>query len=418
MKDGYKKTDLGWIPDDWQIKKMGSLYEFKNGVNASKERYGKGIKFINVMDIFNHSYLKHKDIIGSVSINQKQIENYLVCWGDVLFNRTSETPEDIATSAVYLDDEAAVFGGFVIKGSPTSDLLNPDFQAYLFRSGPVRKEIIRRGQGAVRTNIGQSDLAQVHLPVPTKEEQKKIAKILSSSDQKIQTLQKLIQAKKKHKKALMQKLLSGKKRFPEYKDEKWKKVRLGSVVSRVQRKVEKPSEDYLSIGIRSHGKGTFQKPEKDPEDNKMEYLYQVKEDDLIVNITFAWEGAIAIVKKEDDGGYVSHRFPTYEFNRDKLIPEYFRHAIVQPRFFYLLETISPGGAGRNRVLNKGDFLKLKIDLPGIEEQKKIGGILNKADKEIEILEEKLDTLKLQKKGLMQQLLTGKKRVTHLTEENA
>lgn len=75
MKEGYKKTELGWIPEDWQIKKMGSLYEFKNGVNASKERYGEGIKFINVMDVFNHSYLKHKDIIGSVSINQTQIKN-------------------------------------------------------------------------------------------------------------------------------------------------------------------------------------------------------------------------------------------------------------------------------------------------------------------------------------------------------
>ena len=83
------------------------------------------------------------------------------------------------------------------------------------------------------------------------------------------------------------------------------------------RPVNKPGSNYLALGIRSHGKGTFLKPDSDPEKNAMETLYEVKENDLIVNITFAWEGAIAVAKKEDDGALVSHRFPMYEFNKDK-----------------------------------------------------------------------------------------------------
>lgn len=142
----------------------------------------------------------------------------------------------------------------------------------------------------------------------------------------------------------------------------------------------------------------------------MEELYEVKEDDLIVNITFAWEQAIAIVSKEDDGGLVSHRFPTYIFKKEKAIPEFFRHFILQPRFKYLLELISPGGAGRNRVMSKKDFLKLEVKIPSVEEQKAIAEVLDTANLELKLYEEKLRLLQEQKKGLLQQLLTGKTRV--------
>ena len=142
----------------------------------------------------------------------------------------------------------------------------------------------------------------------------------------------------------------------------------------------------------------------------METLFVVKENDLIVNITFAWEGAIAIVSKDDEGALVSHRFPTFTFNPETARIDYFRHFILLPRFRYLLKLISPGGAGRNRVLSIKDFLKLEIMVPSSEEQTAIARVLQAADKEITLLKAKLDKLKEQKKGLMQVLLTGKKRI--------
>jgi type I restriction enzyme S subunit len=75
-----------------------------------------------------------------------------------------------------------------------------------------------------------------------------------------------------------------------------------------------------------------------------------------------------------------------------------------------LELASPGGAGRNKTLGQSEFLKLKIPVPSIEEQRKIVRLLNAADKEIELQKQKIEAIKLQKKGLMQQLLTGKKRI--------
>ena len=110
-KAGYKKTKLGWIPKDWELRNLGNLFKFKNGINAGKDAYGKGVKFVNVMDVFGNTFIIHDNIIGSVSISEKQLEKNLLQRGDVLFNRTSEIRDEIGMTALYSDDEKAVFGG-------------------------------------------------------------------------------------------------------------------------------------------------------------------------------------------------------------------------------------------------------------------------------------------------------------------
>lgn len=136
----------------------------------------------------------------------------------------------------------------------------------------------------------------------------------------------------------------------------------------------------------------------------MDKLYIVKENDLIVNITFAWESAIAIVKKEDEGGLVSHRFPTYTFDEKISNSKYFQYVIIQKRFRTMLDLISPGGAGRNRVMSKKDFLTLKWELPCIEEQNKIANFLSLIDTKIEHVQKQLESSKDFKKALLQQML--------------
>jgi type I restriction enzyme, S subunit len=170
--------------------------------------------------------------------------------------------------------------------------------------------------------------------------------------------------------------------------------------------IKKPAESYYALGIRSHFKGKFQRIVEDPATVSMETLYCVKENDLIVNITFAWEGAIAIVKKEDEKCYVSHRFPTYVIDRKVVEPSFIHHMIQSSRMKFELSNVSPGGAGRNRVLNKKDFLKVPVWLPDLRTQGKIGEALNAMGREIRILEQLLDKYKEQKRGLMQKLLTG------------
>lgn len=193
-------------------------------------------------------------------------------------------------------------------------------------------------------------------------------------------------------------------RFPEFRDaQAWQKVSLTDVLRPTSREVTKPEANYTGLGLRSHGKGTFQKADQDPDKIAMDRLYVVHRDDLIVNITFAWEGAIAIANDSDHGLYVSHRFPTYEFKSGVSSPDFFRYVITDKAFVYRLGVISPGGAGRNRVMNKNDFLRISTLLPSVSEQQKIADCLSSIDALIAAEAEKLEALKDHKKGLMQQL---------------
>ncbi len=194
-------------------------------------------------------------------------------------------------------------------------------------------------------------------------------------------------------------------RFPEF-DGEWDMVKLGDFLIPTLRQVPKPLSQYMAIGIRSHFKGTFQKPNSDPAKIAMNELYLVKEGDLIVNITFAWEGAVAIVKKEDEGGLVSHRFPTYVFDKKIVIGDYFRYIYPNDYFKYILTNMSPGGAGRNRVLNKRDFLKIKISIPNIKEQQKIASFLMVVDEKIGGLKKKKEKMEQYKKGVMQKIFSS------------
>src|SRR5690625_5894264 len=92
IKPGYKKTPVGIIPEDWEVKELDSLFTFKNGLNADRTRYGKGVKFINVMEVIYSNSISPQDIPGTIEISEAQKKLYKVEYGDIVFNRTSETP--------------------------------------------------------------------------------------------------------------------------------------------------------------------------------------------------------------------------------------------------------------------------------------------------------------------------------------
>ena len=289
----------------------------------------------------------------------------------------------------------------------TSDHKNLDCRWLYYYLDNSRLSRLNESTGV--PSLSRATLYNLELLCPPLLEQQKISQILSAWDRAIERVQRLIEAKQRQKAKLVSQLLSGKMRVPGFQNE-WKLVKLGTFLHPKFRKVVKPAGAYLRLGIRSHGKGTFTTVVDDPETIALTHLFQTHIDDLIVNITFAWEGAIALVGSDGDGALVSHRFPTYVFDTSKMLPEYFKHLMVTDRFFYELDLISPGGAGRNRVMNKGDFLKITVAVPDIEEQKKIAGGLGGMDEQIALLKKYLEKLKEQKKGLMQKLLTGEIRV--------
>lgn len=191
----------------------------------------------------------------------------------------------------------------------------------------------------------------------------------------------------------------------------WDVYMLGDCLSRVERPVEvKPNELYTQIGIRSHGKGLFYKEPVAGAALGNKAVFWIEPDCFIVNIVFAWEQAIGKTTQSEVGMIGSHRFPMYRPVNDTVDIDYLISYFLTKRGTDILEAASPGGAGRNKTLGQDRFLKSKIILPPIEEQRKIAAILTTQDKVIELKEKRLVEKQRQKKYLMQQLLTGKKRL--------
>ncbi|SEI71306.1 type I restriction enzyme, S subunit [Allopseudospirillum japonicum] len=388
------------VPEGWKQESLGSLFELKNGLNTEKDQYGSGYKFVNVMDVFKNDILTESKIIGRVQVTDSQLEGYQIKYGDVLFNRTSETFDEIAMAAVYLDDAIATFGGFVIRGRPTGDDILSDYSPFLFQSKNYRSQAIKLGQGAVRANIGQKDLSKVLVLLPPLPEQKKIAQILSTWDKAITTTEQLLANSQQQKKALMQQLLTGKKRLLDQNGERfqgeWLRNSLKDLVEIIYGKSPKevvsPTGSFPIYGTGGIGgfasealceetavligrKGTIDKP-----------LY-ISEPFWAIDTTF-----YCLPKTDTDLKW----------------------------FYYLVGSLklrSFSEASGVPSLSRETLNAIKVSVPStIEEQQKIAAVLSAADQEITTLQQKLNHLKQEKKALMQQLLTGKRRV-RLNDQN-
>ena len=178
--------------EEWELHRTTDYFEFKNGLNPEAKRFGHGTKFISVMDILNNRYITYDKVISSVQLKENELNEFGVNYGDILFQRSSETLEDVGRANVYLDNTTAVFGGFVIRGKKIGNY-NPLFFRYLLSSPNARKSIIVKGAGAQHFNISQDGLSKVLLNVPSIQEQEKISQLINYIDERIETQNKIIE---------------------------------------------------------------------------------------------------------------------------------------------------------------------------------------------------------------------------------
>jgi len=421
IPEGFKKTLLGLLPKDWNVDCFADVFELMSTNSFSRDNLtyeptSNEIQNIHYGDI--HSTFESEILDCSIHklpfIKDECIKNQKFNFlkdGDLLITDASEDYEGVGKCIELKNIGSAkiVPGLHTFLARDNSNKTFNGFRTYIFNNPQVTIDLKKIATGISVYSISKKNLEKLLLPIPPKFEQQRIAKVLSTWDQAIDTVKKSIVALKKRNQGLEKMLLTGEKRLKGFVGI-WELKSLGDMLFYTPREVDKPKKTFLALGLRSHGKGIFHKPNFDPKAIAMEKLYEVKENDLVVNITFAWEQAIAIASKNDAGGLVSHRFPTYVFNSKTADQLYFKFFILQSFFKSRLELISPGGAGRNRVMSKKDFLKLEVRVPIAEEQKAIGQVLETANLELNKYERKLKMFQEQKKGLMQQLLTGKIRV--------
>ena len=391
------------IPKGWKEIKLGQLFDFRNGVNADKASYGEGVRFINVMEVIKHNILMKDAIPGKVMLDEKRVEKNLVIYGDVLFNRTSETPEEIGLTSVYLDTEKVVFGGFVIRARSKNKQIEDGFKKYCFSSPILRKEIMRNGQGVVRMNIGQEDLSKISIILPPLSEQEKIVKVLEAWDDYLEKLTRTIKTKKKIKKGLMQKLLSGKSRLPEF-DTQWIKSNAGEIFKNISRK-NFPDEELLSAtqknGIlpRTMLKGRVTMPAGSRAAYKL-----VEPGNFVISLR-SFQGGLEYSHYR---GIVSPAY-TILTEKKKINNDFYRHYFKSHDFIGHLD-IAVIGIRDGKQISFSDFCVVKIPDISLPEQTAIARILTTADQEIEAIEKKKTIIEKQKKFLLNNLITGKIRL--------
>jgi type I restriction enzyme S subunit len=198
---------------EWDSYELGELGDTYTGLSGkSKDDFGSGKPYIPYMNIFKNSRIDISQF-DFVKIADDERQSKAV-YGDIFFTTSSETPEEVGMSSVLLDKVGDLYLNSFCFGFRLFNfsILTPEFARFLLRSEHVRRDISMLGQGATRYNLSKKQLMKLSLKAPSIEEQQKIATVLATACQEIEVLQGKLEALKQEKKALMQQLLTGKRR--------------------------------------------------------------------------------------------------------------------------------------------------------------------------------------------------------------
>ena len=403
VKPGYKQTEIGVIPEDWEISKLGNIGQFKNGINKDKDKFGYGVPIIGLMDVFGMNHINSTSNSGLVDASPYEQEDYSLKEGDVLFVRSSVKPAGVGLTAVVEQTlQNAVFSGFLLRYR--TEKLTVGFKRYAFYASYFRENLIAASTVSANTNINQDSLKQLVLAYPTNEaEQNKIAQTISSIDALLLSLEKQISKKTAIKQGAMQELLTGKKRLPGFSG-RWY---FETMSHYLEMQVGFP---FSSQYFNNKGDGLRLIKNRDLKSDDQVYYttekcsaeYIVKNGDILIGmdgdfLPCRWNKGSSLLNQRV--GRLIQKGPIYL--------QFAYYALEKP----LLELQQGTGATTVKHLSHKDIANLSVWMPpSVDEQRAIAEILSGMDSEIEALEQKLTKYRQVKQGMMQQLLTGKIRL--------
>ncbi|MTU39126.1 restriction endonuclease subunit S [Parabacteroides merdae] len=362
--------------EEWEEHALAEYLDFKNGLNPDVKRIGRGLPFISVMDILADGTINYDSIRGKVEATEREIENFSVEKGDILFQRSSETLEDVGRANVYMDNRTAVYGGFVIRGRKIGDY-NPLFFKYLLSTPLARKRTCRMGAGAQHFNIGQDGLSKISLCFPLMEEQNKIARLLSLIDERIVTQNKIIDK--------LQSLIKGLRVCCMQRNGS-DNVYL-SEIAQIYQPQTISSAELTEDGFLVYGANGIIGKYKDYNHKTEQICITCRGNTCgMVNYTkpMSWITGNAMVINTDK-------------YQDKVYKKYLYHYLSAYNFNSIIS-----GSGQPQIV-RTPLEKLKITLPTISEQKQKAMILDKIQDKIEINHNVLNLYILQKQYLLRQM---------------
>lgn len=397
----FKQTEIGLIPKDWEIRKLGSIFKFIPNNTISRDNlvnqgtvmnvhYGDIlIKYGSILDIKNNDIPFINDsIISNSKFNEFAKD------GDILIADTAENEMVCKATELYnIENRKLVSGLHTMWIRPIIEF-KPKYLGYFFNSTFYHNQILLLIQGTKVCSVSKGAIKDTCISIPLENEQNKIASALTSIDNLLLSLDKLIEKKKLIKQGAMQELLTGKKRLPGFTGE-WVEKRLGELTK-------------ICTGKRNGDESrVFGK-----------YPFFVRSQKVYRIDSFSFEGEAILVPGEGGIGdifhYINGKFDYHQrvykiSNFNPLIIA--RYVYYFMKFYFKEYALSQSVKATVESLRLPTFENFIIKFPSnIQEQKAIATILSSMDKEIESLEGKKAKYEQIKQGMMQQLLTGKIRL--------
>ena len=413
-RPGYKNTKVGWIPKEWAAQTLNCISGFITK-GATPTTYGfswvpkeTGIPFIRSECVSTSGIIETKLSYISMEAHHS-LRRSEVKPGDILITITGHVGRVICFPS---EIPLANINQHIARVRIDKQNTNKGYVFHYLSMKSSQTHFQRIVTGQAYPQISLKQVREKLIPLPPLPEQKKIAKILSTWDEAIEQTRKLIETKKRRKKALMQQLLTGKKRLPSY-NSNWVKLQIGKVLEVVTRRVNFYDDtEYTLVSVRRRSQGLFLRSILYGREILTKNLYRIEPGDFLISKMQIVHGASALVTNEFGGMNVSGSYISLvPVKLNILDSEYLDWFSRTPEFYHLTLRSSYGVHIEKMTFNLNLFFKSHIYIPSEKyEQSDIADVLSIAETEIKTLENKLTALKNQKHGLMQKLLTGEVRV--------
>ena len=413
IPQGYKDSALGIIPQEWEVKYLEEVCSIKGGFAFDSKTFlpSGTYQIIKMSNLYNGNL----DLSRSSSFIDKlprAANDSILNAGDILITLTGTVgKKDYGYTYLITDETNLLLNQRVAKLVPHNicpEFIYPTLKTQRFLTPFFYSS---RGGTGNQTNVSTKDILDIPILYPPKAEQEKIAEILGVWDSAIEKQSALVDALTRRKRALMQQLLTAKKRLPNF-TESWQNVRYQDILKEVKRKlVWNDDELYRLISVRRRSGGLFEREDLYGRDIMTKNLRPAYCGDFLISKMQIVHGASGLTTTQFhdmkvSGSYIS----LVAQSKNRLCMEYLDWWSRMKLFYHQTYISSYGVHIEKMTFDLASFMSLSMNLPTLPEQQAIAEVLSTADQEIELAKKRLKALRTQKSALMQQLLTGKKRV--------
>ena len=417
IPQGYKNSPLGIIPQDWEVKRLGDVAEVKGGYAFDSKKMSDTPQQYQIVKMGNLyggtlDLSRCRSYWGTLNEIEK---DYLLKEGDIIITLTGTIGKRDYGNSVQIKKEKNLLLN-QRNAKIVSKTIDNCFLFFVVNSERFLHQFFYSSRGGTgsQTNVGIPDIEDIRIIVPSIKEQEGISNIVNLWDTAIEKQSELVEKLKLRKRALMQQLFTGKKRLPEFSGE-WKKRTYSSILTEVKRSLKwDENELYKLISVRRRSEGLFFRESLYGRDIATKNLRPVKTGDFLISKMQIVHGASGLVTDEFDDAKISGSYISLVSKDSNILDiRYYNFWSQMPIFYHQTFVSSFGVHIEKMTFDLDTFMSFGMPLPPIEEQHAIVSLIESVNKEIKLANEKLTNYQSQKRGLMQQLLTGKKRTINI-----